>query len=258
MKILITNDDGPYSPGLRILYEAVKDFGEVTVIIPETPKSASGLGITLHKPIRIRRLNIFGFDTWLINGTPSDVIYLSITKITGKIDLVLSGINIGDNTSIQVILSSGTVGAAALAALEGIPAIAFSAAVETEDDFKNPELEESMKKCIRRIVKNIIEYGFPEDIDLVNINFPSVPTEEIVPVPPAKHRFISTVEERKDPRGRKYYWIYGESRSPEPGTDVYTVLVEKKIAISPLNLSLGSIFPPSFMAFVRRIKNIEI
>ncbi|HDI31615.1 MAG TPA: 5'/3'-nucleotidase SurE [Thermofilum sp.] len=235
-KILITNDDGPYSPGLWLLYEAVRDFGEIIIMVPETPKSASGLGITLHKPLRINKVKIYGKTVYITNGTPSDIVYLASKAINEELDLVLSGVNIGDNTSMQVILSSGTVGAAAQAALEGIPAIAFSAAVRSTEDFENDKLRSFMKNNIRKLVKGVLLEKLPEGVDMLNVNFPSEPCEEYEIVPTARLRYASIVDKRVDPRGIEYYWVYGEPLGPEKDTDVYTVHVEKKIAITPLSI----------------------
>lgn len=236
-KILVTNDDGLYSPGLEILYKAVRELGEVYVIVPETPKSASGLGITLHKPLRVNRVKFIDTYAFLINGTPSDVIYMALKVLAGPIDLVVSGVNIGDNTSIQVILSSGTVGAAAQASLEGIPAIAFSAAVKDGDILVKEELAHAIESCIRALVEEILENGLPKGVDLLNVNFPDVPSKRFKLARPARVRFINIIEEREDPRGGTYYWLYGEPVEPEKGTDVYAVLVEKEIAVTPISLS---------------------
>ncbi|RLE91938.1 MAG: 5'/3'-nucleotidase SurE [Thermoprotei archaeon] len=240
--ILVTNDDGVYSPGLRLLYDAVKDLGKVFVVAPEVPKSASGLGLTLHKPLRITKLILDDMVVYAVNGTPSDIIHLALHVIAKKIDLVVSGVNIGDNTSVQVILSSGTVGAAAQAALEGIPAIAFSVAVESAEELEiNFELQELIKRMVRVFVKEIIEYGFPKGVDVINVNFPTKVRKsiEIKVAKVAKLRFTEYVERRVDPRGREYYWLYGHPKEPEPGTDVYVVLVEKNIAVTPLRLDLN-------------------
>lgn len=162
-KILVTNDDGIHSPGLRILYNAVRDLGRVYVVAPETPKSASGLGITLHKPLRLERYKLWeNVEVFTTNGTPSDIVYLALNEIASDFDLAVSGVNIGDNTSIQVILSSGTVGAAAQAALVGIRAIAFSAAVDEPDQLVG-DYAERIQKASRLIAEWVLRKGLPED-----------------------------------------------------------------------------------------------
>ncbi len=240
-KIIVTNDDGIYSSGLRLLYEAVKQIGEAKVLAPETPKSSSGLGLTLHKPLRIMKLHVWGGEeVYAINGTPSDIIQVAIHEVAGKPDLVVSGVNIGDNTSLQVILSSGTIGAAAQAALMGIPSIAFSADVKTPEDFERPGYWKPLKKIIKAISRKVLEEGLPEGIDLISVNFPHDITRktEVKIVPPARLRFTEIIEKRVDPQGRPYYWVYGEPTKPEEGTDAYVVLVEKNIAITPLALQM--------------------
>jgi 5'-nucleotidase len=134
-KIIVTNDDGIHSPGIYVLAEAVNVFGNAYIVAPEKPKSATGLGMTLHKPLRVKRVP-GRKNTFSISGTPSDVIHIATNIITGPVDLVVSGVNIGYNTSIQVILSSGTIGAAAQAALMGIPAVAFSMAVNDGEEIE--------------------------------------------------------------------------------------------------------------------------
>ncbi|ALL01018.1 stationary phase survival protein SurE [Pyrodictium delaneyi] len=242
-KILVTNDDGVHSPGLRLLYEAVKDLGKVYVLAPETPKSASGLGITLHKPLRIMKVKLWSdVDVYMTNGTPSDVIYLAIEEFSPRFDVVVSGVNIGDNTSIQVILSSGTVGAAAQAALLGIPGIAFSANVDEANQLEeDKETWDNIKKIIRRTVLWVLENGIPSGADLLSVNFPRRVTQgtRVKIAPAARMKFLQKVSVLYDPRGKKYYWLYGTLVDPEPGSDVYVVHVEQAVAITPLSLNLN-------------------
>jgi 5'-nucleotidase len=242
-RILVTNDDGVHSPGLRLLYEAVRDLGRVYVLAPETPKSASGLGITLHKPLRLSKIKLWnGVTVYMTNGTPSDVIYLALEELSPRIDLVVSGVNIGDNTSIQVILSSGTIGAAAQAALLGITGIAFSANVNDASELEeDTETWNNMKRAIRRIVRWVLEHGIPEEADILSINFPRrvTPETEAKMAPAARIKFLQKVSILYDPRGNKYYWLYGTLVEPEPGTDVYVVYKERAIAVTPLTLDLN-------------------
>ncbi|MEB3845186.1 MAG: 5'/3'-nucleotidase SurE [Desulfurococcales archaeon] len=240
-KILVTNDDGIHSLGLKLLWDAVRPLGKTIIFAPETPKSASGLGITLHKPLRIQRVKYWGTTVYATNGTPSDIIYLALNEISPKLDLVVSGVNVGDNTSVQVILSSGTVGAAAQAALLGIPSIAFSAAVEDAEEFSDPNYYNSIMVVAREISRFVLENGLPEGIHVLNVNFPRRIHEgtrvRIARVAPIK--FLQRVNVNYDPRGNKYYWLYGMMADPIPGTDVYYVHVEESITISPLQLDLN-------------------
>ncbi len=257
-RILITNDDGIHSPGPFILRAALKDLGETWIVAPEKPKSATGLGMTLHKPLRIKP---FGKEekTYAISGTPSDIIHLARNVIVKDIDLVVSGVNIGDNTSTQVILSSGTVGAAAQAALENIPAVAVSAAVGSAEELvNNRELTLAIKAVVEEICARVLDKGLPEGVDLLNVNFPARITDKtrVVLAPAAKTRFSELVDERVDPLGNKYYWIYGEPKDPVEGTDVYEVFVAGNIAVTPISLNINAdVFEPvkhaQVSAFVR-------
>lgn len=242
-RIVITNDDGVYSPGLKILKDSVSGLGEINVIAPETPKSSTGLGLTLHKPLRVMRIKLWNDESIIaVSGTPSDIIHISVHILNGKPDLVLSGINIGENTSLQVILSSGTVGAAIQASLLGIPSAAFSADVKSPDEFMRRKYRKALMSVSRAVAEYLIERGMPKGFDLISVNFPSVigKRTKVKLARPARIRFAQYTERRIDPQGRPYFWIYGESTSPEEGTDSYVVLIEKNIAITPLSLNLSS------------------
>jgi len=138
---------------------------------------------------------------------------------------------------VQVVLSSGTVGAAAQAALLGIPAIAFSAAVESNQDFERPDYYEALKRVIRSTVEHVARHRLPEGVDVLNVNFPGEVTPEtrVKPARMARIKFLQRVSVSYDPRGNKYYWLYGTMADPEPGTDVYVVHVEKNIAVTPIS-----------------------
>ncbi|MGC8679122.1 MAG: 5'/3'-nucleotidase SurE [Fervidicoccaceae archaeon] len=242
-RIVITNDDGVYSPGLKILHDSVSDLGEVHVIAPETPKSSTGLGLTLHKPLRVMRVKLWNEKSIIaVSGTPSDIIHISVHILNGKPDLVLSGINVGDNTSLQVILSSGTVGAAMQASLLGIPSAAFSADVKSPEEFMRRNYRKALEIVTRTIAEHLLEKGMPKGFDLISVNFPSVigKKTKVKIAKPARIRFAQYTERRIDPQGRPYFWIYGEPTSPEEGTDAYIVLVEKNIALTPISLNLSS------------------
>lgn len=256
--ILVTNDDGIYSPGLKLLYEAVSDLGRTIVVVPETPKSSSGTGLTLHKPLRAYTINYHGMTAYLINGTPSDIIHFAHRKIVPKIDLVVSGVNIGDNTSIQVILSSGTVAATVQAWLLGIPSIAFSAAVESGEEFeKNETLAKAIKRICRVLIEKVLSEGIP-DADFLNVNFPSDISKKtrVVIAKPARLRFIENIEERVDPRGKKYYWIYGVPTSPKENTDTYELLVNKNIVLTPIKFELSCPLSPRLRLLEKTLNNV--
>ncbi len=242
MKILVTNDDGIHSKGIDVLAEAVSALGEAWIVAPEKPKSTTGLGMTLHKPLRVKKIK--GSERrFAISGTPSDIVHIATNVITGPVDLVVSGVNVGDNTSIQVILSSGTIGAAAQAALLGIPAIAFSMAVS--DDEEIYEQRARVIPVIRAVTSFVHRNGMPPGVDIISVNFPAEirPNAEVKIARAAKTRWRELVDERTDPMGKKYYWIYGEPTEVESGTDVHVVFREKNISVTPLTLDINVPIP---------------
>ncbi|MEZ0319143.1 MAG: 5'/3'-nucleotidase SurE [Pyrobaculum sp.] len=242
MKILVTNDDGVHSPGLRLLYEFAAEVGEAEVVAPESPKSATGLGITLHKPLRMYQVDICGFKAVATSGTPSDTVYLATYGLGKSYDMILSGINLGENTSLQVILSSGTLGAAFQAALLGIPAIAYSAYLEDWGEL-DEEAVEVMRRVVHATVKFVADRGMPKGVDVISVNFPRRVNKGLRAklVKAAKVRYAQQVEQRVDPRGVRYFWLYGRDVAPEPDTDVYVVVKEGDIAVTPLTLNLNAL-----------------
>lgn len=254
MRFIVTNDDGPFSPGLWILVENARAFGELFAVVPETPKSATGLGLTLHKPVRVNKLNMSGETVYLVSGTPSDVIYIAMNVVVGKPDLVLSGVNIGDNLSVQVLLTSGTLGAVLQAAIEGVPGIAFSAAVREPAELEEPGYRKFVSEVVRAVLSAVAESGFPKGVDVLNVNIPPVISRDVVVAPPAKRRFSAGVIKRVDPQGRPYFWLYGQPVEAEKGTDVHAVLEEGKVAITPIALSsLFRVGGEGFESFVARV-----
>ncbi len=240
MRILVTNDDGIHSPRLRLLYQFALGLGEVDVVAPESPKSATGLGITLHKSLRMYETDICGFKVVATSGTPSDTVYLATLGLEKKYDLVLSGVNLGENTSLQVILSSGTPGAASQAALLGIPAIAYSAHIEQRDEVLN-DRETLRTAVVKATAEFVARRGMPTGVDVISVNFPRRLRKGVKArlVKAAKLRYAQQVERRTAPRGVSYFWLYGKDLEPERDTDVYVVLKERNIAVTALTLNLN-------------------
>ncbi len=245
-RILITNDDGVHSSGIIAAYESVKNLGIATIVAPSMQKSAVGRSLSVFDPIRVNKISINGIKAHSIEGTPTDAVILGIYAILDrKPRLVLSGFNIGENLSTESVTTSGTVCAALEAASHGIPAIAVSIQI-FEEKYKFEENQflgsfDVAKKVVRRIAAKVISCGLPENVDLLNINFPARVSEdtEIVITHLARKIYRTKVERRRDPRGRKYYWIDGELvREAEAGSDVHAVLKEGKISITPLTLDL--------------------
>jgi 5'-nucleotidase len=244
-KILLTNDDGVYSTGLKAAYESIRDLGHVTVVAPSSQKSGVGRGISIFEPLRVSEANMNGFRAHAVAGTPTDSVILGIFAIMKEYpDLVLSGFNVGENISTDTVTTSGTIGAALEAASYGIPAIAASLQVLDEGDKFDDhhaydyDFEVGMG-IVNRIAKNVLERGLPEGVDLLNVNIPKHAAQDtqIEITRLARKIFVTGVEERFDPRGRPYYWINGELiRDAEEGTDVRAVMKNGHISVTPLSL----------------------
>ncbi len=178
MNILISNDDGIFSPGITTLASAAQEFGAVNIVAPEYPQSAKAHSITLHHPLTTQYVHLGGdisFDTICVNGSPADCVRLAVKNLLDdKPDLVLSGINAGANVGVNVFYS-GTVAAAAEAAMMGIPAVAFSADTVTFGE-RDPDFTIIMP-WVRKILGVLLKKGLSPG-ELVNVNFP-VPGENI-------------------------------------------------------------------------------
>ena len=243
MKILITNDDGIYSKGLRAAVEAVKDLGEVYVVAPLFQRSASGRAMTLHRPLRAKLIDVPGAKVaYGIDGTPTDCVIFALARFT-DFDLAISGINLGENLSTEITVS-GTASAAIEAATNGIPSIAISLEVSREK-YKFGEGSEvdfsTASHFLRKVARAVLRGGLPEGVDMLNVNVPDDATEETgIAVTRLAHRmYRPTVEERVDPKGNPYYWIVGRKcREFEPGTDVYALKVERKVSVTPINIDM--------------------
>ncbi len=215
--ILVTNDDGITAPGIRNLVETMKSFGEVIVVAPDSPQSAMGHAITISKPLRLDKVEVFeGVESWQCSGTPVDCVKLAVNQILHrKPDLLVSGINHGSNSSINVIYS-GTMSAAMEGAIEGIPSIGFSLLnYSLQADFK------PARKMVERIVKNVLNIGLPEGT-LLNVNIPNLQLPKIKGIRicrQANAKWKEEFDERKDPYGRTYYWLTGKFTNFDTGDD---------------------------------------
>lgn len=215
--ILVTNDDGIAAPGLRNLALTMSKIGKVVVVAPDSPQSAMGHAITISKPLRLDKVEVFeGIESWQCSGTPVDCVKLAVNKILHrKPDICVSGINHGSNSSINVIYS-GTMSAAMEGAIEGIPSIGFSLLdYKLEADFS--------AACIyaASIVKNIMKIGMPENT-LLNVNIPNLPKSKVKGVRICRQAYAKWQEkfdERLDPNKRKYYWLTGKFVNMDAGKD---------------------------------------
>ena len=172
-KILLTNDDGINAPGLYALYESIRTMGEVSVVAPEREMSAVGHAITLTDPLRVEKVDKRGeFFGYAVSGTPADCVKIAAWALLDEMpDLVISGINLGNNTGISIIYS-GTVSAATEGTILEIPSIAISLVA-----FKNPDFRYAAKFA-KKMAEIVLEKGLPIGT-LLNINVPNVKEEEI-------------------------------------------------------------------------------
>ncbi len=236
--ILVTNDDSIYSKGIKSLVEAVSSLGEVIVVAPDSPQSGMGHAVTIHGILRINEEKIFGdIKAYTTSGTPVDCVKLAIAKVLPrKPDLLVSGINHGSNSSINVIYS-GTMSAAVEGAVEGIPSVGFSLLDFSADaDFR------ASMKIAHDVSKQILEEkGLPEGICL-NVNIPKGSPEEIKGVKicrQAKANWEDTFDHRIDPMGKPYYWMLGEFKNHDKGEDTDEfALSHQFISIVPVQYDL--------------------
>ena len=237
MRILIVNDDGILAPGIRVLEKAARALSkDVWIVAPETEQSAASHSLTLHEPLRIRRISA---RRYAVDGTPTDCVYLAFNKILAdcKPDLVLSGVNRGSNIGEDVTYS-GTIAAAMEATLLGAPAIAFS------QDYADAARVKwaTAAKWVPKVVRESLKAGWPEGV-LLNVNFPDIAPAAVRGLRVGKqgrHEAADMFEERVDPRGRTYYWVGMADRGNErgaAGTDL-RALHEGYVAITPLHLDL--------------------
>lgn len=215
--ILVSNDDGITAPGIRALIEAVKPLGDLVIVAPDSPQSAMGHAVTISKPLRLDKTDIYGsIPAYQCSGTPADCVKLAVDKVLHrKPDLMVSGINHGSNSSIN-ILYSGTMSAAMEAAIEGIPAVGFSLC-----DFAFDADFTLAQKVARRIAKNILTNGLPPST-LLNVNIPKISEAEFKGTRPCRQavaKWKEEFDERLDPNGRKYYWLTGKFVNNDKGDD---------------------------------------
>ena len=236
LRLLVTNDDGIYAPGLLFLLRELAKLGEVVAIAPERPRSASGHAITLHKPLRINPVHLPGGEiAYATNGTPSDCVVLGMSDLVGKPPhLVVSGINVGGNLG-EDLTYSGTVSAAMEAAIFGVPSFAISVVAE-----EDPDLAPAARFAFK-LARQILRHGLPKDTFL-NVNVPATNARRVLPVEvtrQGRRRYEGRLEKRVDLRGLPYYWLGGElcETGPSPGTDVEAVK-RGHISLTPIQLDL--------------------
>ncbi len=214
--ILISNDDGITAKGIRTLVEEMSKIGEVYVVAPDSPQSGMGHAITMNNPLRVVKSDIFGsIPAFQVNGTPVDCVKLALDKLMPrKPDIMVSGINHGSNSAINVIYS-GTMSAAVEAAIDEVPAIGFSLC-----DYAYDANFDHIRTYVAQIVNQTLINKLPKGV-LLNVNFPNDKHDikGIKICRQANAYWDESFLEREDPFQRKYYWMKGEFVSKDKGED---------------------------------------
>jgi 5'-nucleotidase len=234
--VLISNDDGIDAPGIFALALEMKKIARVTVVAPDKQQSAVGHAITMNYPLRAIPFRKNGeFFGYAVDGTPADAVKLGVRfLLKEKPDLLMSGINHGSNTAIN-ILYSGTVSAATEGTVLGIPSIALSLTTHDQADFSYAA------KFAARLAQRVVAEGLPQGT-LLNVNVPAVPEEKISGVRVTRQGNSSwedTFDVRRDPAGREYFWLTGSMaiKDTDPETDQIAVR-ENFISVTPIHYEL--------------------
>jgi len=238
MRILVTNDDGINAEGLQVLERVAHTLSkDVWTVAPEQEQSGAGHSLTLHVPVRLRKIDERHFA---VSGTPTDCVLLALQEVIPvkkkPVDLLLSGINRGSNAADDVTYS-GTIAAAMEGTILHVPSIALSQLTEgrAEVNWKTAE------KHAPALIKKLVAGGWPAGI-LININFPDCAPAKVKGIrlcPQGKRRVGVALSERVDPKGRPYFWLGGDrdNTANKPGVDI-DFLHKGYITITPLCLDL--------------------
>lgn len=238
--ILVTNDDGISSPGIKALAKTLKTIGEVYIVAPETEQSAVAHALTLHRPLKFEKT---ATRTYFINGTPTDCVIIGVNKILPrKPDIIVSGINNGANLGDDITYS-GTVAAAIEGTLLGVPSIAVS--LVTANHNGHGFNKDSSKKLLnvagfaRELVVKVLDKELSSDT-LLNVNVPDIEKIKGVRITKqGKMVYDNGIQELKDPRGRQYYWIGGGNPKWEPGENTdFQAVRDGYISVTPIHLDL--------------------
>jgi 5'-nucleotidase len=232
MRILLSNDDGYFAPGLEALDKALADLAEIVVVAPERDRSGASNSLTLDRPLTLRK-SVSGYH--YVNGTPTDCVHLAVTGMLDRLpDIVLSGINLGANMGDDTIYS-GTVAAATEGYLLDIPSIAVSLASKRGDHF------ETAGRVARELVERFIQEGFGAPL-LLNVNVPDLPYEQLRGIKVTRlgrrHKAEGVVKQIT-PRKETVYWVgaAGEAADAGEGTDFHAV-ANGYVSITPLQIDL--------------------
>jgi 5'-nucleotidase len=226
MRILVSNDDGIYSPGISVLAEVASEFGTVRVVAPDVEQSSMGHAITATRPLSYRPTHVGNLTACRVNGTPADCVALG-TYHWEQVDVVLSGLNLGLNLG-NSIWHSGTLAAAKQAALLGVRGVALSAPAGLEPNF------ERLKPWIRRVLDVVLT---DSTLPLVNVNFPREP-RGLVWTRASVRRYDGKIVPTKDPLGRELFWFtVSPLEGAEEGTDRWAA-EQGWVSLTPLRLDL--------------------
>lgn len=229
LRILVANDDGVYSPGILSLAKCATNFGAVRVAAPDAERSSAGHSITASRPLSYKPANLPGLTAFRVDGTPADCVALGAHH-WGRVDIVLSGINLGSNLG-NATWHSGTLAAAKQAVLLGMRGIAFSAPTQKADpDFV------ALKPWVMKVLKLVLP---AQDLPLLNVNFPDGKPKGIMWTRQSVRHYDGRIVKAKDPMGRDNYWFTVVPISdPEPQTDRWAI-DNGYISITPLRLDLS-------------------
>ena len=226
-KILLTNDDGIQAPGLKALEQSLASVAEVTVVAPDREMSATGQAISLHTPLRVQRIDEHHYA---VSGTPADAVIVALYHLLPwKPDLVVSGLNPGGNLG-ENICYSGTVAGAMEAVLHGVPSFAISFATRKSQDFSTAVAFGA------RLAAKVLEEGLAPGVTL-NVNVPRGEVRGVRVTRQSQKISQNLVLEKKDPRGRPYYWLDEtvELSEAEPDSD-YAAILAHEISVTPLHV----------------------
>ena len=248
--ILLTNDDGFFSEGIVTLYRKMKDLGRVIIVAPDREQSATSLSLTLHRPLRIKKIKR---SVFAVDGTPADCIYLALERILPrKPDLLISGLNHGPNLGQQDIAYSGTVAAAIQGTFLEIPSLAVSVIPGDKEKFPFAFAAGVM----RQMAGYLLHSKLPNGLTL-NINFPPAPVKGMKITRLGQRRYNPEIVEKKDPRGNSYFWIgAGRPESSGARTSDVAAVREGYISLTPLHTDLtdyGAIRLPLLRRILSRL-----
>ena len=227
IRILVTNDDGVHSDGIKALADALQPLGEITIVAPTQEASAIGHALTLRRPLRLEQI---AERTFAVDGTPTDCVNIAVTTVLkGMPALVVSGINKGWNLGDDVTYS-GTVSGAFEGALLGVPSIAVSLQYTGQKTFDFAE----SARAAHAVARWVLQKGLPARTFL-NINVPKGRTKGFRVTVQAKRNHVTTVNERTDPRGQRYFWIEEGQNDWEPhDRSDYQAVRDGYISVTPL------------------------